>query len=419
MQTSPSSAPVSAPDDLRVSVVTFGPGDEPYEKFGHNMLVIGSAQGGLGFNWGTFEFQEGFVGRFVQGRLIYWIASDPAEDVLRFYINHLDRTTWEQELNLTREQKQALWELCRWNELPENRRYRYDYFVDNCSTRVRDAVDQVIGGSIKRQMMAIPSERSFRSETRRLTAQVLWLYTALDFVLGHPTDRQMTAWDEMFVPMLLHDRLNQVMITDSSGQAIPLVKSDRLLHTSGRTPPREREPFFVPWFLAVGVVLGTIIGRSGCAVAQAPPPDQKLKEKNPKLQASKKRLWPSLLFTVFVLFWALLAGVAGWILVYFWVLTDHSAVRPNENILQLSPLMLPMLVLVPMILRRRARPRKIALVISMIVLAGSVLGVVLKVLPIMRQSNWNMIALSLPANAGFDWAMWRFHQKQSARGSTL
>src|SRR5262245_527274 len=140
--------PVSSGDELRVSVVTFGPGDEPYEKFGHVTLVISASAGGIAYNWGAFEFSEGFIERFIQGKLIYWMGSDSADDVLRFYIHRLDRTVWEQELNLTAAQKLALWEFCRNNELPANCKYKYDYFIDNCSTRVRDAIDGVLDGQI-------------------------------------------------------------------------------------------------------------------------------------------------------------------------------------------------------------------------------------------------------------------------------
>jgi hypothetical protein len=423
MQMPPSTTPASA-GELTVYVVTYGPGDQPWEKFGHNMLVIGGSRGGVAYNWGMFEFDQGFVGRFMQGKLMYWMGADPADDVMRFYIDKLDRTTWVQQLNLNDAQKQALWEFCRRNELPENRTYRYDYFIDNCSTRVRDAIDQALVGQIRRQATTKPSDRTFRSETCRLTAGDWWLYTALDFVLGHPTDERMTAWDEMFVPMLMHDRLNEMTITGETGRQVPLVRSDTLVHTSKRPPPRQAQPNWVWAFGAVGVVLGTVMGRGGCACAfRSGPPACGLAETSAgakpaaKPQAARP-VWLTGAFGLVAISWALLAGFGGSMLVYFWLLTDHAAVRPNENILQLSPLVLPIIVLVPLLLRGSQRAGRISLVLAGIVLAGSVLGLLLKVLPAMDQPNWNIIALALPANAGLAWAMWRFDRLLAGKGPT-
>ena len=57
-----------------------------------------------------------------------------------------------------------------WNALPENAEYRYDYFSDNCSTRVRDAIDRVVGGTLRQSAEAVLTSRSYRFEVGRLMA---------------------------------------------------------------------------------------------------------------------------------------------------------------------------------------------------------------------------------------------------------
>jgi hypothetical protein len=350
------------------------------------------------------------------------MGSDPADAVIDYYIRKLDRTVWVQELNLTGAQKQALWEFCRRNELPENRTYRYDYFLDNCSTRVRDAIDQVLAGQIRQQATTMPSDRTFRSEARRLTAGNWWLYTSLDYVLGHPVDRKISAWEETFVPMLLHDRLNEMTITDESGRRVKLVKSDELMHTSLRPAPPEQQPGWVWWFGAVGVVIGTVLGRGGCACALRSAAC-KLTEassdskSSAKPQAARSARWLNWGFATAAVLWSLLGGFAGCMLVYFWLFTDHAATRPNENILQLSPLAVPMIVLVPLTLRGRRRAGRLGFALAVALIGCSLLGLLLKLLPAMSQVNANMIALALPANAGLAWAMWRYDR--ALRGPTI
>jgi hypothetical protein len=234
----------------------------------------------------------------------------------------------------------------------------------------------------------------------------------------------MTAWNEMFVPMRMHDRLNELTIAEESGRRVPLVKSDKLLHTSKRPPPRDTQPNWVWYFGAVGVVLGTLIGRGGCACAHRSAAFGLARaSEDPKAsakpQAATRPRWLTWGFAIFAIFWLVLSAFGGCTLTYFWLFTDHAAVRPNENILQLSPLALPMIVLVPMLLRRKPRAGRISLVLALVMLVASVLGLLLKVLPTMYQPNWNTIALALPTNAGLAWAVWRLNRTLPGKGSTL
>src|SRR4029453_11507821 len=106
-------------------------------------------------------------------------------------------------LNLPPPARLQLREFLRWNEQPENRFYHYDYYRDNCSTRVRDALDRALGGRIHEYATTRPTDKTYRFHTRRLTANDPLVYTGLLIGLGQPVDRPISAWEEMFLPLAL------------------------------------------------------------------------------------------------------------------------------------------------------------------------------------------------------------------------
>ncbi|MGH7590104.1 MAG: DUF4105 domain-containing protein, partial [Gemmatimonadales bacterium] len=157
---------------LEVSVVTVGPGAAVWERWGHNMIRIHDRRTGLDlvYNYGMFDFaQKGFLLHFLEGRLNYWTAAFYTAPTLEFYRNASHRSLWEQTLRLTPAQRLSLQQFLDWNGLPENRVYRYDYYHDNCSTRVRDALDRALGGAIARATRGRPTGTTARDHTRRLT----------------------------------------------------------------------------------------------------------------------------------------------------------------------------------------------------------------------------------------------------------
>ncbi|HXU00125.1 MAG TPA: DUF4105 domain-containing protein, partial [Polyangia bacterium] len=200
----PPAAPDSAaaaPDPLRVFVMTMGPGDHPFFRFGHNAIWIRdqAALTDKVYNFGTFKFDSPrLIFDFLGGRLNYWLSVSPLARVVGEYRRE-NRSITIQELNLTAEEKAALQAALEVNARPENRLYKYDYFLDNCSTRVRDAVDRVVGGQLHAAARQ-PGRMTLRQHALRMTAQPLWLYLALDIVLGPQVDRPIDQWGEMFLP---------------------------------------------------------------------------------------------------------------------------------------------------------------------------------------------------------------------------
>jgi hypothetical protein len=150
--------------------MTMGPGPEVWERFGHNAIWIHDPVGGtdLAYNYGLFDFrQQGFLLRFAQGRMRYWMDGMDAERSAAAYMRR-DRSLWVQELNLTGAQRAELQRFVEWNRQEQNKFYDYDYYGDNCSTRVRDALDRVLGGALKRQTEGLGTAFTFRDHTRRV-----------------------------------------------------------------------------------------------------------------------------------------------------------------------------------------------------------------------------------------------------------
>ena len=150
--TPPPRRPAAPPETgLTVYLMTMGPGKYVWERFGHNAIWIHDPIHGTDqtYNYGLFDFhQQNFLLRFVQGRMWYWMRGYPAQSYVESY-RRANRSVWVQELEIPPGARRELQQFLEWNELPENRFYHYDYYRDNCSTRVRDALDRALGGAIR------------------------------------------------------------------------------------------------------------------------------------------------------------------------------------------------------------------------------------------------------------------------------
>lgn len=375
--------------NLRISVITIGPGAEVWERFGHNAIMVEDTATGDArwYNYGMFDFAApDFWPRFLKGDMRYWMAGGDPRLELGAYIQH-NRTVWVQELNLEAPQRLALKQFLEWNVLPENKFYHYDYFYDNCSTRVRDALDRVIGGAIKAQTDSIPSGTTFRAETRRLTESSVPVYAGIELGLGRPTDRPISRYEEMFLPLALHEYLSQVTLTDVDGATRPLVRGEETLFASTATQPPEMPPVWWPWFLLAGILVGG------------------------SLAALSKRLDTSALARTSFLAvggaWALFAGLGGLILAGLWGLTDHNATYANENLLQLCPLALVLAFCLRRVVRHPDAPHPLAARIAVAVALSSLAGLAIKLLPGPSQVNWEVLAFAVPVNLGLAMAIIR------------
>jgi len=386
----PAQAPL--PSGPRVAVVTVGPGDAVWERFGHNYIWVQDPEQGVdvAYNYGMFDFQqENFFTNFARGRMLYWMAGIDPTLSLDHYRGQ-NRAVWIQELNLTPAQAAALRDFLAMNALDQYRFYRYDYYRDNCSTRVRDALDRVLGGTLRRATENVPSGTSYRWHTARLTgvaAGDLPIYAGIDAGLGPAADREISRWEEMFLPMKVRDRLDEQRVAGPDGAEIPLVRSVRYFPASR---PEELAAPRSTWIWAMGA-MGALLGLAIAALGVA----------------ARGSRAARVGFGAAAALWTLFAGTGGFILLGLWLLTDHTIAYRNENLLQLSPLALPLVLLVPALGYGAAWAARPARALALAVAALSVLGLVIQVLPGVDQGNGLMIALALPLNLALAWTTLR------------
>lgn len=374
-----------------VSLITFGPGELTFEKFGHTALRIREEKTGLDvmYNWGLFaaKNEAELITRFINGRLEYWMEGFDGAGTIDLY-RQAGRAIWEQELNLTPEQAMDMIRFLAWNEQPENRYYRYDYYRDNCTTRVRDVIDKAAGGAIARSTKGVPTGTSYRDHTRRTLASDVPLYTALQEVLGPWVDRKIDAWEESFLPFELQRHIRSVMVTDAAGKQVPLVKSETELAAGRFAMPSTTVPTYWPFYGLAGLAIGGLmVGLSAFASRHG---------------IGRLAMLSS------ISTWAMLGGIGGGIMLFGWLYTDHVVSYRNENLLQTSPLLLILPLLTFMATVGTKWARRSAAWLAMFVAALSVIGLLLKALPWFRQVNWDIIALAVPVNLGMAWALWRF-----------
>jgi hypothetical protein len=367
---------------LTIYVMTMGPGREVWERFGHIAIGVRDAATGTDsvYNYGLFSFsQPGFIRRFIQGRMMYWMGGEDAQWTLTLY-RRLQRSVWVQELNLTPAQRLQLRDFLRWNEQPENKYYRYDYYRDNCSTRVRDAIDRVLGGVIRRQTDTVATGTTFRFHTQRLVAGDLPIYVGMLVAMGHPIDHPISAWEEMFLPFAVRTHLRSVTVRSPDGSEIPLVRSEQTLYESNAFQTRDAPPNWLPGFILAGLLLAA----SALGLASL----------------GKRRQWARTGFVTLATFWYLLMGMGGLILLGLWAFTDHVVTYQNENVLQLNLMALPLAVLLPVGVRKSGNSGLAALRISLVVAALSLAGLLVKVVPGFQQVNLQIVGLVLPVDLG-------------------
>jgi hypothetical protein len=299
-----------------VWLVSYGPGEIYWQRFGHNAIWIRDPALDLDhvFNFGFFDFaQQDFFLRFLQGRMLYFSAAQPARDEFAAYIDE-NRSIRAQRLDLRPEQAASLGAYLLNEVRPEHRDYLYDYYRNNCSTRVRDALDQALGGALSRRFSAVPAAQSWRDHTRRLTAADFWLYLGLEVALGAPVDQPVDRWDEMFIPETLATAVAGMRIETEAGLA-PLVLEDVLLHDSTLEPPPATPRAWWPRYLLGSLALAALAWLLGRRAAP----------------------WVS---TLLARAWLACAGLAGVALLFFWFGTDHLVASQNLNLLVLCPLWL-------------------------------------------------------------------------------
>jgi len=394
-------AGVEPGSDLTVYLLTFGWGDVVWERFGHNAIWIKDRTRGtdVTYNWGMFDFnQPHFLARFLTGDTRYWMEAIDFAPMVQYYTEH-NRSILAQELNLTPAQRLKLQQFVQWNAQPQNKFYRYDYYRDNCSTRLRDALDHAVSGQLQLATVTRPTSGTYRRHTQRLMKGDTPLYTGVTLALGHPADKQLSMWEEMFLPVRMANDFRGIRLADSTGSKIPLVRSETALFTAGRPPEPSTPPNYFPWFVAAGILVAGVI----IALVRSAEGGHRLAFFGA---------------TAIATLWSLVAGGAGTALVIAWLFTKHYFMGRNENLMHFDPLSLALAVLIPLAVYG-VRGGSRALKLSAFVAALSLFGFVLQGIPFFDQKNGEIIALALPINLAVWWTVHRLtHYRRTSLPSS-
>lgn len=303
------------PDSLspgaQISLLTCAPGAELYSIFGHSSIRVNDPGHRIDwvFNYGTFDFDTpGFVLKFAQGKLEYYLLSYSMRNFMPEY--EMDqRAVREQVLNLTQDEKNAILRALKENEKSENKFYKYDFFYDNCSSRERDILRQVLGKNVSFRAPKDVVYGSYRSLIAPYLSHIPWTEFGINLVLGMPADKEAGVDGAVFLPDHLHDIFGASKVMHN-GREESLVKSDELIL---KTEPLGLEPGPVtPW------IVMWLIAAIGAGISYLP--------------FGKARifyLFDTLLFGV--------VGLLGLLLLTFWTLTDHQATYGNLNLIWALP----------------------------------------------------------------------------------
>jgi hypothetical protein len=197
-----------------IELVTMGVGSLIWERHGHIALCVryDDPRDDRCYNYGIGDFQHpiGMAWGFFRAAGAFWVGEMPVNDMMGTYV-HADRTVWVQPLPLTPDQKQRVIAKLKHDILPANRAYAYDHFWDNCTTRVRNILDDVTGGKLS--SMTEPTDaRTYRDLARegffgvrigRDVSTIPLLIT--DVAMGRATDRVPTYYERMFLPQYLRE----------------------------------------------------------------------------------------------------------------------------------------------------------------------------------------------------------------------
>jgi len=296
---------------IRVSLLTCEPGEDLYSTFGHSALRITDSVNydDIVFNYGTFDFREpGFYTKFIRGKLMYYLSTDEFDSFTSFYREE-NRGITEQVLQLTSAEKRKIKQLLQQNLESANRFYKYDFTFDNCTTRLRDLIENTADSSV-----SYGSVLQKKTKFRELIYEYLdyndkqWSKLGIDLLLGSKTDAVMTSRQVMFLPEYLMKTLDKTKIGRT-----PVVQASYNLYLT--TPQNKSKNYLTHPEIIFSLLFLLIVFLSF--------------SKNISVQKFIQN------FDAFIFF---IIGVSGILILFMWFGTDHLMCRNNYNLLWAWPL---------------------------------------------------------------------------------
>ncbi|MDD7885161.1 DUF4105 domain-containing protein [Flavivirga sp. 57AJ16] len=292
--------------EAEISVLTIGPGASLNDSFGHSAFRVTDRVNNIDlvFNYGVYDFEAPyFILKFAQGKLNYLIGLDHYIVFLKSYTSQ-NRTIKEQVLNLSEEEKQKLFDYLLNNIKPENRRYLYDFFFDNCATKIKDVANISLNNAIVFNPPKDYKEATFRTLIQNNLNRNSWGSLGIDVALGSVIDKKATAKEHMFLPENIYRFFDNATIKNSNE---PLVKESHVLYSKRETP--KSNTFFTSPLFILGIIGGIILFIT-----------------YRDYKKNKQSVWLDVvLFSI--------TGIIGILLLLLWFATDHTGTHQNYNLL--------------------------------------------------------------------------------------
>lgn len=293
-------------------MITCGPGQEElYVAFGHSAIRVVDPVHRIdyAYNYGVFDFdQPNFYLNYTKGLLLFKLGVYAYPDFVNSYV-YYNRSVTEQVLNLSTTQKQAVFNFLEWNAMPENETYRYDYFYNNCATKIRDVFTQILGDSLRFDESFITTSYTIRQLTDLCLEHQPWGDLGIDVCLGLPMDKRASPREYMFLPEYVLAFMDRATIL-RNGEPQPLVKRKVAVFTS---LPREIPQSLIHPLTALGAFALLVLALTVW-----------------DMRRKKLSRWFDAAFF-------LVLGTVGTLLLVLWVATDHQAASRNFNLLWALP----------------------------------------------------------------------------------
>lgn len=308
-----------AQDSLEASLLTCSPGEEIWQYYGHTAICVRnlSTQDNWVFNYGLFSYQTPhFIWRFIKGETDYMVGMCRLEDFLPQYIRR-GSYVWEDVLNLSQEEVQKLFQALTTNCMPQNATYRYNFIYDNCATRVRDMIERAIDGNVVYQDEA--DGKSLRDIIHEYSGQYAWSSFGQDLLIGADADKAATRKEKEFAPFYLERDIRNALIQRGDTVSQSLVKQSQVLSSVdnsvskvANTTTKSSFPLSPMLCVLILLLICLIVGVLECV--------------------KKRSCWP---LDVLLL---LMQGIAGCIITFMFLFSEHPTVKSNWLILLLNPI---------------------------------------------------------------------------------
>jgi hypothetical protein len=305
--------------DTVAYLLTCAPGIETYSIYGHSAIriVIPGKHLDTVYNWGVFDFDTpNFVWKFAKGRLDYMVIAEPLNGFLQEYFFE-KRSVYSQKINIDPNETHKLIGLINENLKPENVKYRYDFFYDDCTTRIRDLLEKSIGEKLKYPPPESGKIPTFRDMIGKYQNPYPWLKFGVDLLIGSTADKKAVFRDRMFLPIDMKDELSKSVIYRSD-KMIPLLQNPEVL-LEFNSPVTRQKFFTAPPFIFTLVVILTLILAA----------------------VIKSRKIIKLIDIIIYSFFSVLSLL----MIFFNFFTDHQQMKWNLNIIWLNPFIIMCLIM--------------------------------------------------------------------------